>query len=160
MCRVGTLLLLLPLLLVASCRTSREQLKVEQVDQVERKAKLNRAVQTRLLADAYIDTDTDVEVIRITYDTDKPICRETKRPPVAEEVKLKVGKSVVAKREQLVDRLASNQERVTSKGYSRSEGEQKRKSGLPWYRNSLLLVGIGVLIAASGYLSYRIKRRK
>lgn len=163
------LLFILCLFLVTSCKASKESLKVDQVNKIEKVNDIEKLTENdkeeiaNIVFTQLVSENTSVKVIKTTYDTEKPIDRETKRPPIAEELEVNIDKKVESDTNQTLDRKSSDKskERLSDKSKlkdnSTSKLEDKKSIGLNWFQKMLIWIGSLALLGGAGYVVYRFK---
>lgn len=163
------LLFILSLLLVTSCKASKESLKVDQINKIEKVNDIEKLTENdkeeiaNIVLSQLVSENTSVKVVKTTYDTEKPIDRETKRPPIREELEVSIDKKVESDTNQSLDSKSSDKSKESLndksklKDNSTSKLEDKKSTGLPWYQKMMIWIGSLSLLGGIGYVVYRFK---
>ena len=163
------LLFILSLLLVTSCKASKESLKVDQVNKIEKVNDIEKLTENdkeeiaNIVLTQLVNENTSVKVVKTTYDTEKPIDPTTKKPPVAEELEVNIDKKIESDTNQSLDSKASDKskealkDKSKLKDNSKSKLEDKKSTGLSWYQKLLIWIGSLSVLGGAGYVVYRFK---
>ena len=163
------LLLMLSLLLVTSCKASKESLKVDQVNKIEKVNDIEKLTESdkeeiaNIVLTQLVSENTSVKVVKTTYDTEKPINPTTNKPPVVEELEVNIDKKVESDTNQSLDNKTSDKskeifnDKSKLKDNSTSKLEDKKSTGLNWYQKMMIWIGSLALLGGAGYVVYRFK---
>ena len=163
------LLLMLSLLLVTSCKASKESLKIDQVNKIEKVNDIEKLTENdkeeiaNIVLTQLVSENTSVKVVKTTYDTEKPISPTTNKPPVSEELEINIDKKVESDTNQSLDSKSSDKskealsDKSKLKDNSISKLEDKKSTGLNWFQKMMIWIGSLALLGGTGYFVYRFK---
>lgn len=163
------LLLILSLLLVTSCKASKESLKLDQVNKIEKVNDVEKLTENdkeeiaNIVLTQLVSENTSVKVVKTTYDTEKPIDRETKRAPIREELEVNIDKKIESDTNQSLDSKVADKSKESLNDKSKlkdnsiSKLEDKKSTGLNWYQKMMIWIGSLSLLGGAGYIVYRFK---
>ena len=163
------LLFILCFFLVTSCKASKESFKVDQVNKIEKVNDIERLTENdkeeiaNIVLTQLVSENTSVKVVKTTYDTEKPIDRETKRAPIREELEVNIDKKIESDTNQSLDSKVADKSKESLNDKSKlkdnsiSKLEDKKSTGLNWYQKMMIWIGSLSLLGGVGYLVYRFK---